>query len=236
MMFKKAIFFFLCILPLSYLYAENTQSLELLKQKIEAHVHKELSEIYKGGELSVSAQKIDERLHLKACPDSKIEVFNPYKTAIISTTTMAISCHKKASHWTLYVPIKVSFKKEVLVASKTLHKGKILHKSDLIKLKIDISQLKQGYFTKSKYLIGKVAKQNIGEGTALTPQNIQEAILIHKGEQITIQAINDMINISMNGIALNNGALGEVIKVQNLNSKKVIDAEVSSSKTVRVVI
>jgi flagella basal body P-ring formation protein FlgA len=38
----------------------------------------------------------------------------------------------------------------------------------------------------------------------------------------------------MDGIAMNEGALGDSVKVKNLSSKRIIEAQVTGKKTVKV--
>ncbi len=101
---------------------------------------------------------------------------------------------------------------------------------------MDISLLKQGYYTKMEDIIGLVCKQNLIQGSAFNPAILQTAVLIHKGEQVRIQAISEMLNVSMEGIALNDGSLGDTIKVKNLSSKRIIEAQIQARKQVRVAI
>lgn len=220
-----------------FLYAEEPtetkQSLEILKEKIEHHVLNELAS-QNNGDMRVTTDKIDSRLNLKACPEGKLEIFNPYQTPLLKTTTMGIRCQSTDTHWTLYVPIRIYMQKQVFVANHPLAKGSLLTEQDINTAKIDISQLKQGYFTKKEEVIGQYSKQNISEGAVLNSTNLQMALMVHKGEQVAIQALSDMINVSMSGIALNDGRIGDIIQVRNNSSKRLIEAQVSARKQVRV--
>ncbi|CDZ79047.1 flagellar basal body P-ring biosynthesis protein FlgA [Legionella massiliensis] len=232
-MLRQTILGILLIFASSFLQAEQKQSLDLIKQKIESYVVNELANQH-SDDIQVSAEKIDPRLNLKACEDAELEVFNPYKTPMIYTSTVGIRCKEQNTHWTLYVPIRITLNKKVIVAKRALPKDTPITVADIAKVKMDVSHLKQGYFIQEQDVIGRVSKHNIPEGTALNAFNLQSAVVIHKGEQVSIQAINEMINVSMHGIALNDGALGDLIKVQNQSSKRVIEAQVSGTKLVRV--
>ncbi|WP_051555263.1 flagellar basal body P-ring formation chaperone FlgA [Legionella fairfieldensis] len=234
-MLQRITFLFLLIATGFSSQAETIQSLALIKQKIENHLINELSNRHNDDvELQVSAEKIDPRLNLKPCREDKLEVFNPYKTSLLHATIMGIKCQETDAHWTLYVPVKITLQRNVLVAKHLLSKGTQITDNDLEKEKKDLSQLKSGYFTKKSDVIGQLCKHPIGEGSVLTLYDLQTAPLVHKGEQVSIQAINEMINVSMNGIALSDGALGDLIKVQNLSSKKIIEAQVSGNQLVKV--
>ncbi|KTD82898.1 flagellar basal body P-ring formation chaperone FlgA [Legionella waltersii] len=229
-----------CILSLflvfanTSLFAENVQSLDLLKSKIEQHVLNELANQTEG-KILVKADNLDPRLSLKSCPENKLEVFNPYQTPMLNTNTMGIKCMEANSHWTLYVPVKITVLKTVLVAKNALVKGTKIGPDDIYQAELDVQKLKQGYFTNSNDLIGLICKHDISPNNPLTPFNIELAKLVNRGEQVSIIASNDNLSISMDGIAMNDGAIGETIKVKNLSSKRVVDAQVSGRKQVKVV-
>ncbi|WP_231861990.1 flagellar basal body P-ring formation chaperone FlgA [Legionella hackeliae] len=209
------------------------QSLDLLKEKIENHVLASLA-TQKNSKIRVEVDKIDSRLKLKPCQDNHLEVFNPYQIPLIRVNTMGIKCQEPENRWTLFVPIKITVQKPVLVAKHPLNKGSLINEEDLEIQEIDISQLKQGYFDKTETVVNQACKTNIAQGSVITPQLLQAESLVHKGEQVAIQAITDNFSVSMEGIAMNEGAAGDVIRVKNLSSKKIIEAQVSARGQVRV--
>jgi flagella basal body P-ring formation protein FlgA len=212
-----------------------SQSLDLLQKKIEEHVLNELS-TYTEGKVHVSADKIDPRMNLKACSDDKLVIFNPYQTPMLNTNTMAIKCLETENHWTLYIPVRVTILKSILVARRALIKGNQVKDADIYQTEMDTQKLKQGYFTDKNELVGLICKHDISPDSPLNPYNIELAKLVHKGEQITIVASNDNLTVSMDGIALNEGVLGDTIKVKNLTSKRIIEAQVTGNKNVRIIL
>lgn len=234
-MLKRSILVFLLIFASPLLQAEDIQSLTIIEERITQHVLNALS-ASDHKDIHISTGKIDARLKLRACDTNKLEVFNPYQTSILNATTMGIRCQETDKHWTLYVPIKISVQKTILVAKRPLLKGTQIGKDDIEIATVDVSLLKQGYFTKMEDIIGLVCKQNLIQGSAFNPAILQTAIMIHKGEQVRIQAVGDMLSVSMEGIALNDGSLGDIIKVKNLSSKRIIEAQIQAKKQVRVAI
>ncbi|MCL9685608.1 flagellar basal body P-ring formation chaperone FlgA [Legionella maioricensis] len=217
------------------LYATQIQSLPLLKDKIEQYVLNELS-TYTEGKIQVSANKIDSRLNLKACAENQLSIFNPYQTPLLSSNTMAVKCLEEDNHWVLYVPITITVLKTVLVSKNMLVKGTQVKEEDIYQTEMDTQRLKLGYFTEKNELIGLVCKHDIAADSPFNPYNIELAKLIHKGEEVTIVANNNNLTVSMPGIALNEGALGDTVKVKNRTSKRIIEAQVAGEKRVKVVL
>lgn len=231
-MFKQILlilYIFLCNFPVN---AQN-QSLEVIKQQIEEHLLNQLA-ANQEGKIDVTIDKIDPRLHLKACDKQKIEVFNPYHTALASSITMGIRCLENDNHWSLYVPTRISIKKPVIAAKQNIVKGSLIGENDIQFIDMDINQLKQGYYSQPQQVIGQVAKQNIAAGNCLLPNTLENALLVLKGQQVNIQAVSDTIKVSMPGVALGSGAINELIKVKNLSSDRVVEARISGQNEVKV--
>lgn len=235
---KKGILIIFLIFASNYLQADNVplpiQSLPILQNKIESFLLNELADMNIEGTIKVSAGAIDQRLKLKLCPDDKLEVFNPYEHSLMTTNTMGIKCTDEEKHWTLYVPVKVSILRKVLVTKNALKKGTSLTNDDLYFLELDAQKLKQGYFTDATKLVGLVSKKDIQPNTPLNPQDIELAKAVFKGQQVHIIATSGNLKISMGGIAMHDGAVGDMIKVQNTRSKKIIEAQVSGKKQVTI--
>lgn len=230
---KKSISVFLFFASTG-LSADPTQSPEVLTNKIEQYVLKELSS-YNEGTAQVSANKIDSRLSLKACAENHLVVFNPYQSPILDTSTMGIKCQEKDNHWSLYVPIKITILKTVYVAKRSLRKGERITGEDIYPAEMDVHKLKYGYFNDIDGLVGQVCKQNVAINSPFNPHNIELEKIIHKGEKIAIIMNNNNLTVSMDGVAVNEGSMGETIRVKNLSSKKIIEAQIIGKKQVSVI-
>ncbi|KTD50606.1 flagellar basal body P-ring biosynthesis protein FlgA [Legionella rubrilucens] len=213
--------------------AQENQSHEVLKQHIETYLLNQLTVQYEGN-VKVSTESIDPRLQLKRCADDKLDVFNPYKTALTGSTTMGIRCQEIDNHWTLFIPARITIEKPVLVARRNLIRGTVIGEGDVQLVPMDISQLKQGYFSDLTQVAGQVATYTIYQGSPIQPRSLGNQILIHKGQQVSIQAISESFKITMMGVALNDGALNDVIRVKNITSKKTVEGRVSGKSEVRV--
>ena len=232
---KKSILSIFLIFASGFLYANEVQSLDIIQNKVESYVLNKLSG-YTEGKVQVSADKIDSRLNLKSCDEGQLEIFNPYDTPMLNTSTMGIKCMEKENHWTLYVPVKVVVLKTVLLTKRALRKGSRLSDKDFYQAEMDSQKLRQGYFTDPKDLIGLVCKKDIQADSPLNPYNIELAKMVHRGETVTIVAAGGNLMISMDGIAMSDGVLGDLVKVKNATSKRIIEAQVAGMKKVKIVL
>lgn len=233
---KKSILSIFLIFASTCLWAEpETQSLSAIQYKMESYMLNQLVGQAEG-KIKVTAGKLDPRLKLKACADERLEIFNPYDSSLLNSTTMGIKCTEDTNHWTLYIPVKVSVLKEVLLNKRALRRGEVLTKDDLYQAEMDSQKLKQGYYTDPKDLIGLVCKKDINPDTLITSYQIESAKMVLKGQEVSITAIAGSLKITMAGIAMSDGILGDVIKVKNTTSHKIIEAQVSGKKKVTVAI
>lgn len=232
-MLKRILTGLIFLLCNQWLYAQDNQSHEVLKQHIETYLLNQLTVQYEGN-VKVTTDPIDSRLQLKRCAEDRLEVFNPYQTAFTGAITMGIRCQDIDNHWTIYIPARVSIEKPVVVAKRNVIRGTVISDQDVQLVPKDISQLKQGYFSDLTQVTGQVATHTLYQGNPILPRSLTNQTLIRKGEQVSILAVDNTFKISMTGVALSDGALNDVIKVKNLTSKKTIEGRVSGKNEVQV--
>ena len=68
----------------------------------------------------------------------------------------------------------------------------------------------------------------------LTPAMLQPAVLIHRGQQVTVLASTSGISVKAEAIALSDGSANSRIRVRNTSTAKEIEGVVDSASTVRV--
>jgi flagellar basal body P-ring formation protein FlgA len=74
--------------------------------------------------------------------------------------------------------------------------------------------------------IGKAARRPLREGAAVQASDLIAAKVVKRNETVTVAYQSDGVTLTLDGKALADGAVGDVIGVSNLQSKKTIDAVV----------
>lgn len=175
---------------------------------------------------------LDSRLKLKKCNKS-LRAFLPKGSREMGKTTVGVKC--VGSHpWSLHVPVTISLYKNVVVSSRTLRKGDVITVGDVKLTKHNIADLSYGYFVDTKSGIGMKVKRRAVAGTVLTPSMLKKPLIISRGQKVAILAQSGRMEVRMMGKALNNGAIGDRIKVLNIKSKQKLEAVVTSSSEVKV--
>lgn len=197
-----------------------------------AHKHMLAQTINQDHTPVIEVGHLDSRLRLKAC-NKPLETFSPPGSRKKGRGTVGVRCSGD-NPWSLYVPVKVSIMLPIVVAARELPRGKILTADDIQLEKRDITSIHRGYLEKTHYAIGKILKRSLRRGQILTASHAAAPQAIKKGSRVTIVANSGAIAIRMKGKALSSGARGERIQVQNLSSKRELDATVISPGIVEV--
>jgi flagella basal body P-ring formation protein FlgA len=175
---------------------------------------------------------LDTRLQLAAC-DQTLQAFAPAGARTVGNTTVGIRC-PGARTWTLYVPVQVKAMGQVLVASRGLTRGQALGADDFTVVLRDLASLPAGYVAIPEDALGKTAKRNIPAGSVISPSQLQAARVIRRGETVSILAHEGPLEVRMGGLALADGRPGELIRVRNVLTKKVLQGTVTPDGEIRV--
>ncbi|HNQ02925.1 MAG TPA: flagellar basal body P-ring formation chaperone FlgA, partial [Syntrophales bacterium] len=82
--------------------------------------------------------------------------------------------------------------------------------------------------------VGKKATAGLNAGTEITRQMLRSAPVVKKGEVVRIVLESGPMTISAVGLCQEDGGRGDLIRVQNVSSKKIIFARVMGTALVRV--
>lgn len=125
---------------------------------------------------------------------------------------------------------------EVYVPARTLSTGEIIAQGDLQILSVSARDLSSNAVVDLKSLVGMEVKRTLKEGSIIRKNAIAAPILVYKKELVTLTVETNQMRLTAQGQAMDDGAMGDVIRVMNLTSKKVISAVVSGKQSATVVV
>lgn len=82
--------------------------------------------------------------------------------------------------------------------------------------------------------VGKVAKNTLLPGRMVSVAALREAYAVEAGQPVEVQFVQGALVISITGVPLQPGAVGDVVRVRNLDSGTVVSGVVMGDGTVRV--
>ena len=122
---------------------------------------------------------------------------------------------------------------QVLILKRDITKDELITENDLEVEVID-RKSNRGYM---QTLGDKPVKAlaNLKGGQPLKRTDVMiDRFLVHKGESVTVHFIKKNLIIETQAISIGNGAIGDTIKVKNLDTNKVIIGKVSGDRTVTI--
>ena len=231
----RHVFFQLAILAMLIIChsasAKALQSLDVLQAQVEDFIAENTQNV--NGKVEFTVKPLDKRLRLPDCSDS-LNVFLPSGSRLEGNATLGVKCTNPSKYWTVYISAKLKIYKPVVVAKHPLERGKLISTADLTTQVQEISRLRASYYSEPQQVIGKVTSRRIAIGAALTSSSVKTPPLVKRGEQVTIIANVNALEIRMSGKALANGKAGDVIKVRNSNSNRVVHGKVIKAGVVQV--
>lgn len=175
------------------------------------------------------ANAIDQRLNLSACQQPL--VLNITGTGEIRrNTTVDVTCPDTPG-WHLFVPVKIRIQKPVVAAATPISKGTVLSADNLTIAYIDSFMLNGDMTTDMSVLIGARSKRDIRTSQ---PVRQNQICVVCRDDMVEIIAKKGGMQIKTNGRALQDGALNDMIRVQNIRSQRIISAVVSAVGQVKV--
>ncbi|KAF1052616.1 MAG: hypothetical protein GAK43_01835 [Stenotrophomonas maltophilia] len=180
----------------------------------------------------IEVARIDPRLRLAKC-DQDLSQSLESPAQPVGRVIVRVRCEGTAQ-WTVFMPAQVKLFRQVVVTTQPLNRDKVLGPGDVTLVERDIGPLTQGYLTDPSQAVGQKLKRPTVNDQVLAPVFLEQAAVVHKGDQVVIRARTDTITVVMPGEALTDGVPGEQIRVRNLNSQRVIRATVVEAGSVEV--
>ncbi|MEO0971725.1 MAG: flagellar basal body P-ring formation chaperone FlgA [Pseudomonadota bacterium] len=180
-----------------------------------------------------AAHGLDPRLRLRACESTPRAVLHNPGSRMRLTQTVAVSCDAPAP-WTAYVRVTVEAYGEVVVARRPLARGQRVSQSDLYYEERRLDQLPYGWVENLEDVAGRPLRRAVAAGTVITPNALGTVHEIENGQEVLLKASTGTVDVGMAGKALQNGAIGERIRVRNLRSGLIVEGVVVSRRVVKV--
>ena len=117
---------------------------------------------------------------------------------------------------------------------RPLEKDAVISKNDVKLVRKDVSKLPLNVVSDAETAIGKKLKHSLGSGDYLRENMLDDVPVVNRGDQVVIVAESGAIRVTVVGKTLDKGCPGDVIRVKNAMSEKVVAAQVVDASTVRV--
>jgi len=201
---------------------------EIFRDYLCHHLGKEkpdivLSKLKVIGKKSVPAGKI----HFQLFQKDKRRLTGYTRLVAIVSVNGVVKNNVKLSGW-------VDVFESVVCARRNLKKGEITEEGDFYLARKNISHLSSKILTDIGKPVGLMVKHTIKKDTCIKGWMLEKPLIVERGDMIIILAESANLRVTAPGRALVKGHMGELIRVQNSMSKKIIYARVINNSTVNV--
>jgi len=138
-----------------------------------------------------------------------------------------------------YLKIPVFFTirtyEDIAVPNKKIDRHDILAMDDLVIKRMETTKLAGLTFDNAEELAGKRAIRSILPNIPITAEMIDNPPLIKKGDFIKVSVQSGNLHIVTKGVAKEDGYVGKVIRIKNVDSNKELYGKVEDSTTVKII-
>lgn len=230
-------------IDLSQIRLEGPQEIEVTRSFVE--ISKKKIEKLVLDFVKQNAQWADARVIIK-----KINVSNKvmlprgevgYKVAPIKNRrlvgTVPIPIHFSVDgtyHKKVWTTVNIEVLKKVVVTKGRMKRFQEITEADVVLKEMNLADLPSNVITNPDEVLGRRSKRTIGADVVLRTDLVEYPPLVKRGDVVLIVAESEGLRITAFGEVKKKGRQGERIMVENLASKKKINAYVLDSNSVRV--
>ena len=131
------------------------------------------------------------------------------------------------------IPKKKNKLLKIVKLKKSVEKNDILELDDLETVLIE-KKHQSSFFSTKQELVGRKLKTNLKMGQKLHPRHLFESFDINNGDVISIVSKLGNVSVTVSGEAQDSGNLGDLIKVKNLKSGKIIKGYIKKNKKIKI--
>ena len=123
---------------------------------------------------------------------------------------------------------------QVPVPSRPVAANEVLTAAAITQIKLPRSRLAPDVVIDPLQLVGKSARHPLRANQPVRADDVQNPIVVHKDDLVMIELKTPTMELSAQGKALEDGAMGAIIRVANTQSNRAIDAIVAAPDLVQV--
>lgn len=123
---------------------------------------------------------------------------------------------------------------EAPVTARVIKVGEIITNTDIAFTKVKLSRLGEKFLLNYDSVIGMQVKRPLLAGSLIRSTDLIKPVVIKVNDPISITYKSSSIQLKTSGVAVNNGGIGDMIKVKNNDTGAVILGQIVDRNNVRV--
>ena len=184
------------------------------------------------GDYELTISPLDNRLNLPLCSEA-LEIFTTTEIIKPGRTALGVRCNAEKK-WSIFTSVFIKNYQMIVVLTQPVRQGEIITRQQLALEKRETTNLRDDFVTQIEQVEKKQALRQLSAGTIISLKNLTEPKLIKIGDVVAISTAKSGISIRMSGVAMMDGIKGQVVRVKNQSSGRIIEATVVESGLVLV--
>lgn len=116
----------------------------------------------------------------------------------------------------------------VWALDESLARGTVIAAHHLRPVRVrDVDRMPDGVIEEATRILGRTLKANLGEGRVVQARHLEHDWFVTKGGRVVIEARVGAASIQTGGVALENGQLGQRVRVENARSGRAVSVTVT---------
>ncbi|NMD52046.1 flagellar basal body P-ring formation protein FlgA [Shewanella sp. DNRA4] len=182
--------------------------------------------------VDINPQTVDNRMLPAQCT-SPIRVELASEREISRNNTIKVSCDTPdlAYPWQIFMSVRVDILFPVVVATETLAPGELISPSQVEIRYVDQNSLRGMQFSDTNQLTGVRVKRRVAKNYPIFANNL---CFVCKNDTVSIYVRSNNFVLKTVGEALQDGNIGDQIRIKNSSSNKELDAIITAIGEVEV--
>lgn len=128
----------------------------------------------------------------------------------------------------------VRIEEDVYIPTRDLHRGDILSAGDLQRVTRDRNRLPQDPVRDRSDAVGQRVARSVRQDRVLRMSHLESVPMVERGDRVTLFLDTGSIQIRSVGMAAESGAVGDWIRVKNLDSRRELSGRIDREGRVHV--
>jgi flagella basal body P-ring formation protein FlgA len=132
----------------------------------------------------------------------------------------------------LYADVKVAY--DIYRPIRSLKRGHVIQPEDVKLTQLKSDHVLRNIISEEADILGYRLIRNLEEGETILAYMIQKVPLVKNGDRILIIVHKGSLRVTASGVVRQNGFKNDTVRVENLQSRKIIFGTVIDSRTVQI--
>jgi flagella basal body P-ring formation protein FlgA len=132
------------------------------------------------------------------------------------------------------VSLNIRIMADLLVPEQNIKRHTILDANMFVLKRFDVTSIRENMLSDARQMVDCRAKQNLTADRYVSLSRIEKIPDVENRQQVTILGSSGLFEIRAKGTALQNGYVGETIKVKNVDSRKILMGKVIAPGVIEI--